>query len=396
MANQEQNRQLNQPRMAVAGAGSVSTSMLLYEDDGLGFFKSLLFSVAAHVGLVVSIWLFILIVQFLGWNLLSFDRPQRIQDIEFQLVTAPEAKPRDPNTKNRAERNTRAGGEKNPDMREVEPQSRAGTPSPQPKPQPQPAKPKVTQQKPQPKKPQPKKPTVSKKPTPKKPTPKKPAPKAPKPKATVKKPSKVKAPKLAALPNPLAPIRIPDAPSPSQDTGPLVRGGKPAGSSSGSSANRGSASPATVPGQFSPSSRGGRGGSPGGSPGQGGRSAFSQYGSPGGGGGRPGIDAIVEPDFGPYLAELQRRIRRNWRPPEDKEDKKVILVFTISRDGRLLSVKTKHSSGFPQADQAAKIAVERSAPFRPLPPEYRNSSINVEFTFDYNVYTGRGSGISRR
>ena len=30
-------------------------------------------------------------------------------------------------------------------------------------------------------------------------------------------------------------------------------------------------------------------------------------------------------------------------------------------------------------------AIELTAPFRPLPPEFKGQSVPIEFTFDYNV-----------
>jgi TonB family protein len=135
----------------------------------------------------------------------------------------------------------------------------------------------------------------------------------------------------------------------------------------------------------SPGAAGGRSGGGGGS---GGHGAYNQSGTPGGGGGRPGIDAEAEPDFGPYIAELQRRIKRNWAPPTEDRNKRVVIVFHISRDGRLLSMHMKGTSGSPTADQAAMAAVRLSAPFRPLPPGYRGNDIPVEFTFDYQVFGG--------
>jgi len=115
---------------------------------------------------------------------------------------------------------------------------------------------------------------------------------------------------------------------------------------------------------------------------------MTQSGSPGGGGGRPGIDAMPEPDFGPYIAELQRRIKRNWQPPSSDRSKRVVALFTIGRAGQLLSVRLKNGSGSPSADDAAIAAVRASAPFRQLPANYRGNSIDVEFIFDYDVYTG--------
>ena len=99
-----------------------------------------------------------------------------------------------------------------------------------------------------------------------------------------------------------------------------------------------------------------------------------------------GIDAIKEPDFGPYMRELQRRIKMNWDPPKGNESKRVVLLFKIAKDGRLLSCSVFKSSGLQNADAAALNAVKLAAPFRPLPPEYKGQSIDIQFTFDYNVF----------
>jgi TonB family protein len=346
---------------------------------------SWILAVVAHVGVVGLIGLLFILLSLLGITLLTFDRPTHFKDIEFHLVTAPNEAPRNPNTRNRAEHNTRAGGKKIPHLREAQPQQQAGTPKPKSKPQPQQAQHSSTR------------PTVAKQPVQPQTKPQQPAPQPkqhatptpPRPRVTAPKPSTTPR-SVTALPNPLAPVHVPDAPGPVADTGPIMRHTPGASGHTGTTGGSGTAGPSTVPGQFSNTGR------PGGGPsGQGGTGNYSQYGSPGGGGGRPGIDAVAEPDFGPYLAELQRRIRRNWVPPEDKEDKTVVMMFTISRDGRLLNMLVQRSSGYANADGAARAAVERSAPFRPLPAEYRNSSINVEFTFDYNVFKGRSSGISR-
>ena len=44
------------------------------------------------------------------------------------------------------------------------------------------------------------------------------------------------------------------------------------------------------------------------------------------------------------------------------------------------------SFGMPTADQAALKAVELTAPFRPLPADFKGQSIDIQFTFDYNVF----------
>ena len=86
------------------------------------------------------------------------------------------------------------------------------------------------------------------------------------------------------------------------------------------------------------------------------------------------------------MKELQRRIKMNWDPPKGNESKRVILLFTIARDGRLLNIGVHRSSGLPEADKAAIDAVKLTAPFRPLPPEFKGNSVDIQFTFDYNVF----------
>ena len=88
----------------------------------------------------------------------------------------------------------------------------------------------------------------------------------------------------------------------------------------------------------------------------------------------------------PYMRELQRRIKLNWDPPKGNESKTVVLLFKIAKDGRLLSSKVHKSSGLPTADQAALKAVELTAPFRPLPADFKGQNIDIQFTFDYRVF----------
>ena len=91
------------------------------------------------------------------------------------------------------------------------------------------------------------------------------------------------------------------------------------------------------------------------------------------------------PQWGPYMKELEAKIKSNWHPPKGDQFKRVVLLFSIGRGGELLSVKVQKSSGSPESDKAAQTAVQMSAPFRALPSEYKGKSVDVDFTFDYNV-----------
>ena len=84
--------------------------------------------------------------------------------------------------------------------------------------------------------------------------------------------------------------------------------------------------------------------------------------------------------------ELQTKIKQNWDPPKGTESKRVVVLFKIAKDGRLISHLIYKSSGSQAIDKAALHAIELTAPFTPLPPEYNGDSVDVKFTFDYNMF----------
>lgn len=91
-------------------------------------------------------------------------------------------------------------------------------------------------------------------------------------------------------------------------------------------------------------------------------------------------------NFEPYLKNLQDKIKANWNPPKHKKTKHIKVRFTIDKKGNLLNPKISSSSKNKECDSAALKALNDSAPFEPLPSEYNGNTIDIEFTFDYNVY----------
>ena len=357
--------------------------------------KSMSWSTFLHIAVPALIWFISLVLLLMGINLSLFNKvkPQPKRDIEFVLVDKP-GKPRDPNTKNRSDMDSRSGGVNDP-------KRKVSMPSPQPQKQQKPSaaatnankiiqkqQQQVRQQVVQQSKPKPQaqskpvqkpaqQPTAAEKPSPAKPVPPtaKPSPKpvsAPAPVAKPTTPFNVPAPKAAPIGKTLSTGPIGGTAAPTGNAKSGVTGGPV--TSSGTYAPRPSLSPSAGGGSNGQLSRGSSAGGTG------------NLGNPGGGGGAPGIDALREPDFGPYMRELQRRIKLNWDPPKGNESKTVVLLFKIARDGRLLSCKVHRSSGLPSADQAALKAVELTAPFRPLPADFKGQSIDIQFTFDYRVF----------
>ena len=371
-----------------------TTPAVLKDDEDLSLKKSILISAILHPT-ALGVWgLVVLILTMMGITLTIFEKPKpKTNDIEFVLVDKEET-PINKKTPYRADINSRAGGHHDPTRKVSMPSPAPGTPK-QPtqasKPSPKPAAHQnplqkiVKQVTHQAQTPVPaKKPAqTSPAPGPKKAEHAKPAPPTARP--SLKPPT---TPRPVAKPSSPFAVPVPKGGTGTgrYSTGPISGSGtssKGGGGGGTSSAGKGShlAGPSLAPtgGSRTKIAKGGGGGTGG-------------YGNPGPGNpnGRPGIDAVREPDFGPYMRELQRRIKMNWDPPKGNESKRVVLLFKIAKDGRLLSCSVFKSSGLPGADKAAISAVQATAPFRPLPAEFKGSSIDIQFTFDYNVFGAQG------
>lgn len=328
--------------------------------------KAIAISAVAHPLIPFLIWFLITILALFGINLSMFKKPEIVpKDIEFVLVNNKEQTPLNKKTNLRADRNTRAGGKNDPNKRISEPQKVSRPSTPQRSSAQQTPTPERTE------KPAPRKTTMPKpeqNPTSMPRIPMQKIQQASPPKLSTHNPFSIPVPKVKA-PRSVSPVGGPvtvgpiGTSSPSGDPSPIMSTG---GRNSASRGSRGSGH----------SVGGGDSGNPG----------------PGNPNGNPGIDAIREPDFGPYMRELTRRIKRNWHPPRGNESKKVVLVFKVGKDGRLLKLNVYKSSGNSETDDAALNAVRISAPFRQLPPEYRENDIDIQFTFDYNVFS-IGGGI---
>jgi tonB family C-terminal domain len=370
------------------------TPAVLKDDEDISLKKSIMISAILHPT-AIGVWaLIVLILSLMGITFKIFEKPKpKVNDIEFVLVDKEET-PINKKTPYRADINSRAGGHHDPKRKVSMPSPSPGAPKQASKSANKQAAQKPAQQKnplqkivkqvtQQAQAPAPKKSVQQPSSGPIKPQQAKPAPPTARP--SLKPPT---TPRPTAKPSSAFTVPVPKGGTGSgrYTTGPISGSGTSAkGGGAGGSSSNGSGKYAPAPslaptgGSGSKLAKGGGGGTGG-------------YGNPGPGNpnGRPGIDAIREPDFGPYMRELQRRIKMNWDPPKGNESKRVVLLFKIAKDGRLLSCSVFKSSGLPGADKAAINAVQATAPFRPLPAEFKGQSIDIQFTFDYNVFGASG------
>jgi TonB family protein len=100
-----------------------------------------------------------------------------------------------------------------------------------------------------------------------------------------------------------------------------------------------------------------------------------------------GIDAQSQNiDITSYLNQLRQRVKQQWLPGMSQSDRRTVLNFSVNRSGQLSNLQLAQTSGFSLSDQAALNAIQRAAPFAPLPTGYPNKYIHIQFTFDINVY----------
>lgn len=91
---------------------------------------------------------------------------------------------------------------------------------------------------------------------------------------------------------------------------------------------------------------------------------------------------ISSPDFccPEYVAEMQRRILDKWRR-DQPEVGRVILTFTIQRDGKFTELKTEQSPSSLLEYHARNAFNGLLLP--PLPEAYKDQVLKVRLTFDY-------------
>ena len=93
-------------------------------------------------------------------------------------------------------------------------------------------------------------------------------------------------------------------------------------------------------------------------------------------------------DWGPYGAEMVRRIKLHWVVPELARlgwKGSLTVRFFILADGSVADAKIIRVSGIPPFDFAALQAILTSSPFRPLPKDLNSTREGVTVTFFYNM-----------
>jgi len=95
-------------------------------------------------------------------------------------------------------------------------------------------------------------------------------------------------------------------------------------------------------------------------------------------------DADGHLDFQPYLAKMKKDIQAKWNPPKGFEERRVVAVFSIMRDGRIAEPSIVESSGLEAVDKTALDALQAASPLDPL-PKGAPKSVQIRYKFDWRV-----------
>jgi len=99
-------------------------------------------------------------------------------------------------------------------------------------------------------------------------------------------------------------------------------------------------------------------------------------------------------EWGPYGADLVRRIKGNWRIPDLARvgwKGIVVIRFLIRADGTIEDERIVRSSGIPPFDNAAFQAIADSSRVASLPKELGSEREGVTVSFYYNIHPGESS-----
>ena len=84
-----------------------------------------------------------------------------------------------------------------------------------------------------------------------------------------------------------------------------------------------------------------------------------------------------------YLGTLRKTLERSKVNPRSRVSGTVLIRFTVDPRGQLLSREVKSSSGSKILDDAAMAALDRAAPFPPMPDDLAQGPIEVQVPFKF-------------
>jgi TonB family protein len=95
-------------------------------------------------------------------------------------------------------------------------------------------------------------------------------------------------------------------------------------------------------------------------------------------------------NFSKYLSALLMQVRKNWysvMPEAARKGEKgrVVVTFTIARNGQVQDLHVTDKSGVQPLERAAVLAIQMSNPFEALPADFKGDRLTLGIPFLYNL-----------
>jgi len=86
-----------------------------------------------------------------------------------------------------------------------------------------------------------------------------------------------------------------------------------------------------------------------------------------------------------WFTQTFNKIANNMRNTTNVDNRIFCTIyFQVLKSGRVIELRIEKSSGYPDFDEACLAAVERSAPFPPLPNDFIDEIIGITLPFTNN------------
>jgi len=90
-----------------------------------------------------------------------------------------------------------------------------------------------------------------------------------------------------------------------------------------------------------------------------------------------------------YAKAIKERILSRWKYPREAKDNliegKLLVVFSLGRQGEMKEIRIAESSGHEILDAEAARAIQSGAPFPHFPSHITVARLNVKASFDYRI-----------
>ena len=94
----------------------------------------------------------------------------------------------------------------------------------------------------------------------------------------------------------------------------------------------------------------------------------------------------------PYAKIVRSRLLQNWDYPakarENLIEGKLLVLFTLRKDGHLAAFQILEPSGSPVLDEEALRTIRAAAPFPPFPASLRLAKLHIKARFEYRLRKG--------